>query len=482
MFKYFAGNPLLCFLLLCVSSFAYTQKHVDQSIFKKDSAYKQSVFKLIEDRYKADIELINGGNKKYFKEIYKERFDYIKTNFDQNAIITDPSAVSYINEFAQKILVANPDLQKLNPHILFYRAWWPNASSMGEGTVFVNIGIVYKLKNESQLAFVICHELAHLYLNHSNNAIDRYINTVYSDEFQKELKKISKQEYEKNKRLEEVAKKIAFKSTRHSREHEAEADSMALEFMKNTVFDIREAKAALAMLDTIDNDKFNIEPPLLKYFNNVSYPFQKNWLKKDDLFFGGIKETEIDKKLKDSLKTHPDIKQRVINVTPVADRYFKEGSILNANESEFKAWQKKFDYETVAFAYETDNISLALYYALQTIENYPGDPWLLSIIGNSLNKMYTAQKKHELNTITALPSPYREKKYDHFLQFIQNLSLSDIAAISYYFMEDNKAAGIANEDYVYALISSKDIFNKPAEKQEWINYYKTNFTKQTYKF
>ncbi len=455
---------------------------VSYSILKKDSAYQQTVFKAIEARYNEDISLIKGENKKYFKEIYKDRFDYIKINFDSGAIITDPAAVSFINSIAEKILSTNPVLQKLNPRILLYRAWWPNASSMGEGTVLVNIGIVYKFKNEAQLAFALCHELAHLYLNHGNNAIEKYINTVYSDEFQKELKKIARQRYEKNKQLDELAKTITFKSRRHNREHEAQADSMALEFMKNTVFDIREAKTALAMLDSIDNDKYNIEPPLAKYFNNVAYPFQPGWLKEEVSFFGGIKETETDKKIMDSLKTHPDCKQRVINVTAPIDRYLKQGTTVNTNENEFRSWQRKFDYETIAFAYERGAVSLALYYALQTLENYPGDSWLMAIIGNSLNKMYAAQKKHELNNITELPSPGHEKKYNQFLQFIQNLSLSDIAAISYYFLEDNKAAGMSNEDYVYALVNSKEIFNKPAEKKEWINYYITNFSKPKYKF
>ena len=41
---------------------------------------------------------------------------------------------------------------------------------------------------------------------------------------------------------------------------------MAIEFLKNTPYSLEEAKTALAQLDSIDDDKYNIEPP----FSNIS--------------------------------------------------------------------------------------------------------------------------------------------------------------------------------------------------------------------
>jgi hypothetical protein len=91
------------------------------SVLKTDADYKQSTFKAIEKRYNDDISQVKGDNKKYFKEIYKERFDYIKSNFDMEGIVTDPAAVSYINTLVKEILAANPALQALNPRVLLYR-------------------------------------------------------------------------------------------------------------------------------------------------------------------------------------------------------------------------------------------------------------------------------------------------------------------------------------------------------------------------
>lgn len=473
----------LCLLtILCAfSSRLLAQPSNLHSVLKTDSAYLKKELKAAEDRLKADQEKADGEFKKYIKEIYKERFDYIKSCFEANAIVSDPEAVAYLQQITNEILQHNPSLQALQPRFLLYKAWWPNASSLGEGTILVNIGMIYKVRNEAQLAFILCHELAHLYKNHSEDAIQQYVHTYYDKDFQKELKRISKQEYEKNKKLKELEKSIRFSDHRHSREKETEADATAVEFLKNTRYRLSEALSGLAMLDSIDNDKYNVEPALKQYFNAAAFPFKAAWTKEEESFFGGAKIT-IDEKIKDSLKTHPDCQKRVLNITETVNRNNKPGTVENLDATAFTTWQRRYDFEVIAFAYDRGFISLAMYGALQTLSQYPDDPWLLALIGNAWHDLYVAQKKHELSKYIDLPSPYQEKKYNDFLVFLQNLSLSDIAQINYHFLEGKKEKGLPQEDYVYALIRSKEDAAKPTEKDQWIQYYQTHFTNPRYKF
>lgn len=471
----------IAFLLNAGVHYCFGQK-LTHSRLKKDSLFLVAAQKSINEQCKEDIAGLSGPHKKYFKEIYQERADYLNKLFENDAIVSDPEAVAYLNSIVQVIINGNPSLKSKKPRVLLFKAWWPNASSMGEGTILCNIGLLYKVKNEAQLAFVLCHELAHLYLDHGNQAIAKYVNTVYDEEFQKELKKISKQAYEKNRRLNELEKTIEFSSRRHSRSKETEADSMAIELLSNTGYSLEEGRATLAMLDSIDEDKYNIEPPLKKYFDHSSYTFREAWLKEEESFFGGATMKVTDKKLADSLKTHPDCKKRAAMVAPIIGRKNNQNRVASINEQELLRWQKEYDFEIIAYTFDRDFISNSLYYSLQTLEQYPGDNWLISMIGQSMNRLYEAQKKHELSKIIDLPSPYQEKKYNDFLNFLQRLSLTDIAMINYYFLDSHKDKLLSSEDFVYALIRSKEFAGKPDEKRQWIQFYQNNFSNPRYKF
>ena len=51
-----------------------------------------------------------------------------------------------------------------------------------------------------------------------------------------------------------------------------------------------------------------------------------------------------------------------------------------------------------------------------------------------LNGLYKAQKGHTLGKVADLPGPDYPVNYNSLLQFVQNLYLEDLAAISYYFL------------------------------------------------
>jgi predicted Zn-dependent protease len=211
-------------------------------------------------------------NKKYIINIYRKDTKALMNYFADKELISSAEIDRYLDAMTNEISNKNPELKKLSPHFFFSRANWPNAYSTGEGTIVFNIDLFAKLKNESQVVFVLCHELAHFYMDHGNKQIEKYINTIYSDEFQKKLKALKKTEYNRNKELEKLELSFASKHFRHSREFESEADSMGLVFMQNTGYDCREALSCLALLDEIDEESIDIASQLLKLFSFDGYP------------------------------------------------------------------------------------------------------------------------------------------------------------------------------------------------------------------
>jgi len=354
---------------------------------------------------------------------------------------------------------------------------------MGEGTIIFNIGLFNRLDNEAQAAFVIAHELAHYYLNHSNNAIRQYVEAVNSDQVQKQLKEIHNSSYRQNSEAEKLALKLSYGSHRHSREFERAADSMAVEFLRSTAFELNECITTLALLDSVDKDKYQVELGLQKTFDFPDYAFKKRWLESNDLSFV---ETDAEKKKKkelhDSLKTHPDCVNRISMISPLVNRYRNQNSKkFLVDENEFRKLKSDFDFEVLEYLYSSNEVSECLYHTLQML-HFQKAPYLMGMVGKCLNRLYSAQLSHELGKITDLPNPEFDPEYNTLLRMIQNLRLTDIASIAYYYLKANQESGKTSEEFVAALIASKDNMGKAEEKSEWIEYYHSHFKNRKYNY
>lgn len=447
---------LICLFISAFSnlSFITAQPPASYIPIKDDSLHLDSIKKAIKYNYNKDIEAITGPNKKYITKLYEERVNLINEMFKDKEFIYTTETNNYLNSLINEIFRTNPELKSLGTHFLFSRAYWPNAFSSGEGTIVFNIGLFTKLQSESQVVFALCHELSHLYLNHSNKAIDYYVNTLYSDEFQAKLKSLKKKEFERNKELDKLEKGVVFTGRRHGRQHESEADSMALVFMKSTGFDAAESIACLKILDNIDKDTYNSEEGLRTLFNFTDYPFQNKWLKKEEAFFAvSIDNKEMDKE-EDSLKTHPDCKIRIVKIIPAVEKIkTPAANKFVVDEAEFKKLQQLFSFEILPFCFNSKRISRCLYHAMELYKQYPDNAYIVSSIGKCFNLFYEHQKNHTLNNIVSLPSPLGEKNYNTLLEFIQNIKLQDMAAIGYFFLKQHENQFGADNDF-------KDTFNK----------------------
>lgn len=473
---------MLAILLFCHGSYAQT---IAYKPLADDAAQLKAWDETLASQHKQLLSNLPNQYRPSFKKIYEDRYEGLKELTAKNRILTDSTANNYLQQMAQLIFSSNPEIAQEGYRIRFTRDDWPNAVSLGEGTIIFNIGLFTKLQNESQVAFVLCHEIAHYHLKHSQRSIDRHVNTINSDEFKEEVKRIMKSRYQQGKQANELMKVFSVNSRRHTRENESSADSMALEMLKNTPFKTEEALTCLALLDSVDNDKYNVAPPLETLFNFPQYPFQKKWVQEEQSLFSAMAAStkEERKKEKDSLKTHPDCEVRIRQLSGKAQQYSKSSMQANPlNWARFKQLQEIFDYEIIEHCYNKDDVSKSFYYTLQMLHFKPQDPYLVANTGRCLNKMYQSQKDHVLNKFVELPSPWNEQKYDKLLQFIQKVRLNDFAAFSYYFLLPYQSANNPREEMLVALINSKDNFNKPEERSSLIALYNKLYPNGKIKF
>src|SRR5690606_22795155 len=118
--------------------------------------------------------------------------------------------------------------------------------------------------------------------------------------------------YKVNEQLDKLALKFVSGTRRHRRDHEAEADRLALQWLRETGYDLHAIKTTLQLLDAIDDSTHLVTEPITSQFHFDQYPFRSRWIKKDSKIFGGVKlEDENSWANKDSLKTHPDCSKRI---------------------------------------------------------------------------------------------------------------------------------------------------------------------------
>jgi hypothetical protein len=402
----------------------------------QNEAKLKSISSSLEKSYQQNIGSLPSLNKKDLVKIYKQRWDNIQEKFDKKEIYTDTHTQQYLDAIVDAIVKANPLLQGKEFKCYFSRSGIPNAAYLGEGVIVFNMGLFSRLNNESQAAFVLCHELAHFYLNHSENSINKYVATLNSDEVQKQLRNIKKTEYGKRAELEKLLKGLTFDTRRHGRDHESSADSMGIEFLRNTRFDIAEALTTLSLLDSIDTDTLKTDIVLQTLFNAAEYPFKKRWIAKEEGLLGGHAQLKKDESLADSLKTHPDCKLRIKVLEPMVSKYHSTSSLKNIiDKAKFDELRNVFRYEIIEYDFTSDNYTKSLQHAIELLQAHPSDPYLVTQIGKIFNGFYDAQKNHTLSKVSELPAPYFESNYNFLLQFIQNLFIEDYAGISYYFLK-----------------------------------------------
>jgi predicted Zn-dependent protease len=431
---------MLMALLICKIASNTTAQSMAFSPAAEDKQLLSTLFTGYEQHYQDALSKLPKENKKDYEEIYQLRWNHIKEVFDSKELYTATTARQYLDALVAEIVKSNPMLQGRHFQCYFSRSGVPNASYIGEGIILFNMGLFRKLENESQAAFVIGHEIAHYYLQHSENRIAKYVTTINSREVQEELRKIKKAEFGKRAQLEKLTKGMTFNSRRHSRDHESQADSLAVELLHNTRFDITAALSALDLLDTIDTDTLNTALCLQRMFNASAYPFQKRWTARQEGLLGGHAQLKKDVQLEDSLKTHPDCKLRVQLLTPLVEKYKTAGkAAFVVDKMKFDTLKTTFQYEIAAYAYASDNYTRSLYYTIALLQERPADAWLITQVGKILNSCYTAQKAHTLGKKVELPSPSLSPDYNQVLQFIQNLYLEEFAFISYHYLHQYSA-------------------------------------------
>jgi Zn-dependent protease with chaperone function len=439
--------------LLHARVYSFSQTPTDYSLQQDDTLVRKTWLAEVAANRKM---ITTGLPKAYasdYKKIYDDQFEEIEDLVSTRSV-TAQAANNYLQSVIRKVTAVNPELAKLKTRIFFTRDWWPNAFSMGEGTIGINAGLMVFLHNEAELVFVICHEFAHYYRDHTQKSIHKYVETINNDAFQAELKRLSKTEFGVNKQLEALSQNFAFNNRRHSRENEAEADRYAFNFMKKTGYDVGAIRSCLELLDKVDDTLFSATLKLDQALNFEQYPFKDKWIRKESAIFSQMNEDDspLSKKAKDSLKTHPACQQRISFLADSINAHQNSNSFL-VDENLFNRLKKDFFREMAEQCYRKNNLSRNLYYSLLLLQDNKEDPMAINSVVRCLNLLYENQKNHKVGLAIDSESKNYPEQYNLLLRMLRRLRLDEIAAINQHFCK--KYAGLMKDNPDFTKESAK---------------------------
>jgi Zn-dependent protease with chaperone function len=163
-------------LILLANHLSYGQYENDYVPLECEGIIPADFTSLISENYQSDIsEVITSEDSRFEKkskdDFVKISYSYLQEVLGSGKVLFGDPVTNYLNEIKDLLLVDQPEWQK-KIRIYTLKSSVPNAMATSPGIIFVTVGLLALFENEAELAFVLSHEIAHVFENHS---IDQYI-------------------------------------------------------------------------------------------------------------------------------------------------------------------------------------------------------------------------------------------------------------------------------------------------------------------
>ncbi|MGB4931761.1 MAG: M48 family metalloprotease [Chitinophagales bacterium] len=286
-------------------------------------------------------------------------------------VIFGDSVTNYLNQVKDEILKHNPDL-KGNIRIYTLLSNDVNAFAADNGVILVTTGLLAKIQNEAQLAFVLCHEFSHYYSQHALEKVEEQIfyRTYSSDHIH----------------LTETQRAIA--QFKYSKEQEYAADDQGLQFFKNTNYDDAAIDGLYDILLYSYLPYQEISFPKT-YFNDSLYHIPET------NFRDSIKAIKADDE-NDPTSSHPDVtsrRARILSKLTENDTIVK--SLFIHDENTFRRIQQMCRYEGCILFLQNADYPDALYQAFLLESEHGTNTYLNTIKAKSLYGMSMYKNRNE---------------------------------------------------------------------------------------
>lgn len=215
----------------------------------------------------------------------------------------DPLSI-YVNNIADVILESDTPLRK---KLRFYvlKSSTVNAFCTNQGIIFVTVGLLSQIKNEAQLAGILCHEVMH------------YVKQHGFERFKKQKDIIAGKGRFKYLSLDDRINAMY----RYSKDHELEADRLGMELFLKTPYKTSEVISSfdIMLYSYLAWDELDWTPAMLE---DSTFHFPASYTPSK------FKPVKADEDEDDYESTHPNIRKRKESVEKILDRKGHHGDSL----------------------------------------------------------------------------------------------------------------------------------------------------------
>ncbi|MCX6230880.1 MAG: M48 family metallopeptidase [Bacteroidetes bacterium] len=441
--------PILFFILiLTTNSSLIAQEQPNTNSFKNnyftvkpkgDVPYDLSL--LFSEAYKREKEELEKNNSTQREHLNKTNDKFLQeSNYFINQILLSGKVLyntplnTYVDKIVDKILINDPDLRK-QIRVYILKSPTVNASATDKGIMFVNLGLLAQAGSESQLAFILSHELIHYVKKHNLNL---YL----------EKDRISRE----NKGFRSASlSQILYKTHFRSREMESEADEKGFDdYFKKTNYDLNQVMEVYDVLQyaylPFDEIAFNYTFLTDSLFNlpGKYIPESINSIRARDDY-------------DDENSTHPNIKKRRELMQNSLKGIDNKGRSINPSGTEyFNAIRDMAKFECLRLYTIEQNYSMAFYNAWLMKKDYPDNLFIDQVISASLYGI--TKYKNRNNSSNILPSEKKTEGEIHAVVCLfKNIKKAEINALALRFVF-KACEKFPNDNYLNKI--KKDLFKE----------------------
>lgn len=404
-----AKTLLLCSLLFLLRGYSYAQDYqILESHGEIPDEFLQSSLEKAADEI-TDKSSDGFNLRKQEKEFYVQSNYLVDRLLKSGKVLFNDSISLYVNRVADEILKNEPDLRK---ELRFYviKSPYVNAFCTDNGIIFVNLGLIAQLENEAQLAFILCHEIAHYTEGHS---LQGYLENLEIESGAGQYRSMSL-----NDRL--------LSRSNFSKSQEFDADDIGYKRFEKTGYDVDAAEAVFYVLQFshLPFDEVAFETA---YLENDYYSIP------DDAILDELDPIDLEEE-DDEYGTHPDAASRRAKLSAFINSFTGEGVDFKVSEKEFRRLQKIARYEMTRLYIIGQAYAEALYNAFLLEKHYPGEVQNEVFKIQSLIGLADYKASYDLSDICEHHSDIEGESQQlyHIVNELSRETMSTIAAVKAY--------------------------------------------------